>query len=340
MKTARGIKTGTRKLLCSREGQHLDFKEKIEALDIEDLAAFSNATGGTILLGVSQRGGNTTVVGCPWDDKAELMVRQKAGEADPPISIEISAENTAHGKAILRVDVPASVSRPHGSPRGVFKIRDGNKNRNLKPQELLAIFLESQGQTFISRFKAATHALEERLESVNREIQGLLMLVDQTMDQIEPRLSENLAHVKDVASATDDAIQRADEGASEASDAVEMLGRIGPQLEDILIYLHQAACDAGHDSPEIFRAKLGVRRVAMLTAAQWPDKDDEALLIQLDQMDKDRRVRRNLTAEQVREEALKGFTKGRANEGKDENELGGNIRRGVRRSPPRNPSLK
>src|SRR5215813_1978758 len=131
VKNSRGISTSTRKLLHSREGQHLDFKETIQALDVEDLVAFANASGGTILLGVSERGGKPTVCGCAWDDKAELQVRQKAGTSDPPVAIEISAENVATDKPILRVDIPSSPNKPHGTQRGTFKIRHGNENRNL-----------------------------------------------------------------------------------------------------------------------------------------------------------------------------------------------------------------
>jgi hypothetical protein len=311
VKSNGGITASTRKLLRSREGQHLDFKETIQALDVDDLAAFANASGGTILLGVAQRGGKTTVAGCAWDDKAELAVRQKADAADPPLAVDVSAENTARGKAILRVNIPSSANKPHGSPRGVLKIRDGNKNRNLRPQELLDIFLDSQSQAFFARFKAASEALENRLEAVSGQLRELQRFTNGMANEIEEHLQQTMGCVEDAVSNSDEALTRADEGAGETSRVIEMLDESRVMFEDMLIFLRQSAEQSGHDMPDVYRWKRHVRHLAFVSAATEPGKDDPTLFKTMSRLDKNNRARGDLSPEQFREAALKGFAAGR-----------------------------
>lgn len=312
MRVLRGISRNTRELLSKRERQSHDFKETIQSLKVEDIAAFANASGGTILIGVSTRNDVIAISGCEYGDGAELAVRQKAAEGDPPLRIELSAENTSvPGKAMLRVDIPESPSKPHCSPSGVYKIRDGNKNRNLRPQEMLTMFLDAHATTFVQRFGEATKELTEQLGDVEITVGRMAAEVLRVADDVETRLSETMARLDDAVSNSDDAMTRADEAAGESQNTNELLRELQGEFEDALILLVQLARAGGHDMPDIYRAKRAVRDTAYLVASIVHDKTDKELMAELHERFLKDRIGKTLSAAQIEEIAVQQFAAAR-----------------------------
>jgi len=167
----KGLSKRSRTLLQQPESYDVDYKESMSGLSNEDLVAFANSdTGGAILVGVreitdskgQQRG---KIIGCTTGDREKLKVINKGESCIPPIQLEVYTENLDK-KPIFRIEIPTSQNKPHCTSGGTYKIRGDGRNKALSPPRLLHMFMESQYQTFIERFKVATSALDSSLANL------------------------------------------------------------------------------------------------------------------------------------------------------------------------------
>ncbi len=177
------ISKRARSLLTRSEDYELEFKETPQALEPEDIVAFANSpTGGVVLIGVRevrtedgrQRG---KIVGCTVGDAEKLMIINRAESCVPPISVEVIVENAAR-KPFFRVEIPSGQNKPYCTSAGTYKIRGNARTLPLLPSRLLTLFMASESQEFVERFKAATEELEHSLADTKarlmEEIDGLL----------------------------------------------------------------------------------------------------------------------------------------------------------------------
>ena len=109
----------------------------------DEIAAFSNARGGVLLLGIHDK--TREVLGIPVDrlDDVEAMVRQACEDSiNPPATLVIERINLPDidgaDKAILRLDIPKSLS-VHESPGG-YCHRVGSSKRKIPPDQLSRLF--------------------------------------------------------------------------------------------------------------------------------------------------------------------------------------------------------
>lgn len=208
-------------LLNRAEDFALDFKRDVRGLHAEDLVAFANTpAGGVILVGVTEEPGpngrqTACVIGCRTGDNEKLQIVNKAQECIPPVHIEVVEEHFGQ-TAFLRVDIPASAGRPHCTSAGVYKVRADGRNRVLRPDEIAAILLERESESFRGRFAEATQSLARSLKQIIGEIQG-----------IEANLESQLQSIS----------SSAEEASSEASDAAWTLR----SLEDSVTSLRSSA---------------------------------------------------------------------------------------------------
>ena len=120
----------------------------------DELAAFANGRGGTLILGVDDK--TRGVQGIPLDDLdvVETRVRQLCNDSvQPALDADIRKQEltTAEGRpaAVLRVDVERSLF-VHKSPGGYFR-RIGSSKRELPPEVLARLFQE-RSQSRVIRF--------------------------------------------------------------------------------------------------------------------------------------------------------------------------------------------
>lgn len=128
---------------------------ELRAESLEDeLAAFANANGGTLVLGVEDR--SRRVTGIPperLDEVESLVVNAAQSALDPPLAIttrklELATE-TGEPRAVLRVDIPRSLY-VHRSPGG-FLHRVGSSKRTMSTEYLARLF-QQRSQTRLIRF--------------------------------------------------------------------------------------------------------------------------------------------------------------------------------------------
>ena len=167
-----------RSLLNRQEGYDVEFKESLNGITPEDIVAFANsATGGAILVGIRelktedgrQRG---EIRGCTVGDREKLAISSRAQSCLPPVEVEILVEN-ASDKPFFRVEIPSGSAKPYCTAGGTYKIRGNARTNALTPSKLLAMFMESESQEFLGRFRGAAKALEGELDTLSAKLASL-----------------------------------------------------------------------------------------------------------------------------------------------------------------------
>ncbi len=156
----------------------VEFKSTVKALDSSDLVAFANsASGGAILFGVQESSDSdgrqiAEVVGCQISDEAKLRLVAKAMACQPPIQIEIFAENTSD-VPFYRVEIPSGDLKPYCTGGGTYKIRQDGRVHALSPTELLETFLVREAAEFRRRFQEVTQGMLESLRKTAASVEDV-----------------------------------------------------------------------------------------------------------------------------------------------------------------------
>ena len=118
-------------LIALGEGFTTEFKRAMPSDLGREICAFANATGGVIMLGVSDAG---EIVGVADHNQLKSRVQSTARSADPPISVEVESVGE-----VLCVVVPPQERKPY-SFGGRFFIRDGANSQQMSNEEVENLF--------------------------------------------------------------------------------------------------------------------------------------------------------------------------------------------------------
>lgn len=123
----------------------------------DEIAAFANAKGGVILIGVDD---DSTIVGLDLQklNKAEKTVVEICQDSIEPIVLIFTEKLRIEGKNLLKIEVPRSLF-VHKTSNGYF-IRQGSTKREMSPEQLARLFqTRSQARTisFDEQFVPNTH---------------------------------------------------------------------------------------------------------------------------------------------------------------------------------------
>ena len=117
------------------EDSVVELKRKLPHKDslADEVAAFANARGGMLIVGVDDRG---QVVGMTRDelDKCEQIVSRVCNDSIKPAPEVFTYKLEVDGKCILKIEIPRSLFF-HKSPGGYFA-RRGSSKRELSPAQL------------------------------------------------------------------------------------------------------------------------------------------------------------------------------------------------------------
>lgn len=220
----------TCQMLASTETANVDFKRDVSGVKSSDIVALANAPhGGTLLIGVDeyttadglQRG---KVVGCEVDDNARLMIINKATDCYPNVDVQIFIENVK-AKAIMRIEVPSGHLKPYCSPRGEYSIRAEGRNRALYPEELLLIFMDSEGDKFLSRFRTAVSELETQVGSINHSLSNDMLAVAHHIHDLDEQLQRTLGRLARITDSTKKRSRNLLQTLKDSQDSLEKLER-------------------------------------------------------------------------------------------------------------------
>ncbi len=307
-KHSKNISPLVKSLLSEGESERVDFKRTPEGVSAEDFVAFANTNaGGIILIGVDEgKSSNGTqigiVVGCDTTDEAILKITNKALSSIPPVALEVRIENLDE-TPFLRVDIPASATRPHCTSKGLYCKRDGSRNRPLQPSELLQIFLETEASTFTERFESAANQiandlknLETTLDDSIQRMADQLGWTDMQLDDTESNISAILSLVRRVTNESDDistrlrALFRQDEREDPIrererkkllSDLVEQILEDGDVMNHVVAGGDLTATTSGKAAIELSEKEAGeVLKEAMKRVRAKADLNKYSIVIQ------------------------------------------------------------
>lgn len=235
----RRLSQHTRHLLSLPEGLNVDFKRETQAVKASDLVAFANtALGGTLLIGIDeyttedgvQRG---RVVGCEVDDKARLTLVNKATGCIPNVDIHIFTENLSASRPIFRVEIPPGQNKPYCTQRGEYSIRTDGRNRAMLPEELLAIFMEREGEQFLSRFRHAVQQLEHQLGSVSHALSDGMLGVSERLHELDHQLQRTLSRIEQLTDSNKKRSRNLMQALRQSQDGIVQLeNSIAPVIND------------------------------------------------------------------------------------------------------------
>jgi ATP-dependent DNA helicase RecG len=126
-------KPGLQFFINQGEGYNLEFKEAFSDRIAVDFCAFANATGGKLILGISDDG---QVRGVSLTNRLKSQIQDLARHLDPPVAVEIlPLEN------VIAVDIPEGGNKPY-SANGKFFLRIGPNSQQLGRDEIRRFFQE------------------------------------------------------------------------------------------------------------------------------------------------------------------------------------------------------
>ncbi|MEA3317640.1 MAG: putative DNA binding domain-containing protein [Bacteroidota bacterium] len=116
------------------EGQYFEFKESLDKSFAKEMVAFTNASGGYIYLGITDRG---TIKGISVTNNLKSKIQDVARNCDPAISVLLSEYNN-----VLIVDVKEGINKPYSCSAGFF-LRMGANSQKMKRNEILSLAVKS-----------------------------------------------------------------------------------------------------------------------------------------------------------------------------------------------------
>ena len=115
------------------EGFTTEFKRSMSSNLGREICAFANATGGVILIGVTDHG---EIVGIANHNKLKSQIQSIARSADPPIAVEMDSAND-----VLCITIPEQHGKPY-SFGGKYYIREGASSQQMSRDEIREFFFK------------------------------------------------------------------------------------------------------------------------------------------------------------------------------------------------------
>lgn len=128
-------------LIAQGENICLEFKNRDVRPDslAREMVAFSNTSGGTVLVGVEDDG---TITGVDASKCEEWVTNISRNNVSPAITIDV--KTAIHdGKIVLIIKVPKGKDKPYQTNDGKFWIRAGSTNRSATKEELSRLFQQA-----------------------------------------------------------------------------------------------------------------------------------------------------------------------------------------------------
>ena len=134
--------TDIQELLQAGEGETVEFKEAWSNDCLKTIAAFANTRGGTLLVGVTNKG---KVIGWNGTDKKQQAVATRIGNKlpiQPSLAVEVAGGERV---LVVRVDEAHGMAAPYESR---YYRRIGCTSQEVPPEQLGQFLLERTGQSW------------------------------------------------------------------------------------------------------------------------------------------------------------------------------------------------
>lgn len=135
-------KTDLAIIVAEGEGQKIEFKESLSSSLAREFVAFSNASGGIILLGVADSG---AIKGFTITNDLKSRIMDMAHNCDPAISVSLKALGN-----VLAIAIDGGPNKPYQCKDGFF-LRQGANSQKLSRNEILQLSIEESAIRFDSQ---------------------------------------------------------------------------------------------------------------------------------------------------------------------------------------------
>ncbi len=163
-----------KQLITLGEGFTTEFKQGGTTQIGRELCAFANATGGMILIGVTDDG---RVVGVKEPNRLKSEIQAIARSVEPPLLIDIDTVGS-----VLVVTVPAQTGKPY-SFAGKFYLRDGASSQQMSRTEIREFFFK-EGVIHYDETPCDHFSLEDDLDKQSWETFRRRAKIPPDMDRI------------------------------------------------------------------------------------------------------------------------------------------------------------
>jgi len=176
------------------EDSTIEFKRQLPRKDslADEIAAFANARGGVILIGVDDHGEIVGLGQRNWDQTEKTVVEVCRDSIEPQVSI-FTEKLQFDGKVLLKVEVPRS-QFVHKSPGG-YIARQGSSKREM-PTDQLARLLRSRSQARIISFDEQVVPNTTR-HTLHKDLYQRFVREGSTENEVEDLLQKRRLLVKD-----------------------------------------------------------------------------------------------------------------------------------------------
>jgi ATP-dependent DNA helicase RecG len=130
----------------------------------QEMVAFANTKGGTILIGVDDKSWN--IVGLSDDDLrrlTNLLVNASSQHVKEPIFIETDTVEY-EGKKLIVVTVPEGIAKPYKDNDGIIFMKNGANKRKVTSNEEISRLLQSSGYLYAEE-KLIVHSSIEDIDA-------------------------------------------------------------------------------------------------------------------------------------------------------------------------------
>lgn len=154
-----------KEIVQSGEGYNAEFKVSLPAnvkSITEEVCAFANAAGGTILIGVDDK---NVIKGVTIDNSKRSALQNSINEITPKIHCQFYMVDV-DGKEVWVVDVPSGASKPYVLS-GAMYVRQGPNSQKLTTAEEMRDFFQQAGKIYFDEAPCSEAAIEKDVTESN-----------------------------------------------------------------------------------------------------------------------------------------------------------------------------
>ncbi|MEM0518950.1 MULTISPECIES: RNA-binding domain-containing protein [Aequorivita] len=162
-------------LIASGEGYNVEFKRNIpnKVKEVtEEICAFANAAGGTILLGVDD---NNVIQGITFNNAKHSALQNSINEITPALHCEIYPLEV-DGKELVLIEVPSGESKPYVLSGAIY-VRQGPNSQKLTTVEEMRDFFQQADKIYFDEAPCKTIDIVQDIPDANiiqfRDLAGL-----------------------------------------------------------------------------------------------------------------------------------------------------------------------
>lgn len=141
-------------IISSGEGYNVEFKvsfpSKIKEVT-EEVCAFANAAGGTLLIGVDDK---NTIQGIAFDNAKRSALQNSIGEISPTLHCDIYTAEI-DGKEIVVIEVPSGDNKPYVLSGAIY-VRQGPNSQKLTTVEEMRDFFQQADRIYFDEAPCKT----------------------------------------------------------------------------------------------------------------------------------------------------------------------------------------